>query len=938
MIPLFRRFVTSLLLASVLLSVIAPSLYAAIPPAVAHVGTASLVQACTPTDYTATGVNAEAITADVDAFREVLGEFNAPEPVNRPDGRRQINWDAAPDAISAPNEFPGDFFNADVFPRARGIEFATDGTQLQLSATAASGAGVEFDNIDPSYSSEFGVFSAERLFAPVGSNIVDVTFHNPAAPEQPALVDGLGVVFTDVDLGDVSKLDYYDADDDLIHTVVVPKGVAASESLSFAGAYFDASCISRVRITSGNIGLEPGIQDGVAGYDVVAMDDFIFGEPQPIEKVEEPVVTSCGVATIFETTGYDPDAVRGTIDEYRAALGQLNAFAPFNNRDGRRQINWDAAPDRISAPNSFPGDFFNADVEPRARGIEFTTPGSDFQLSATEASGAGIEFDNINPTYSSNFQTFSPERLFTPIGSNIVRADFFNPASQTEMALTDGFGAVFTDVDLEGETLIEYFGRTGELILSQVVQAAPGDEGISFTGVKFEQNCVAYVRLTNGTAALGEKVNDHPNRDENPVDLVVMDDFIYGEPTAAENSCELPDTFTATASDRDSISGFINIYRDALGELNPFEPQNFDGGRRQINWDAAPDAISAPNKFPGDFFNFNTAPRARGIEFETPGTGFQLSATEASGVGIEFDNINKNASAYFTTFSPERLFTPVGSNEVDAFFFDPAAQTQSALTSGFGAVFTDVDLANVTGLRYYDADNKLVWAQAVPNVEGNGQESLSFAGVKFDSACVSRVRLVSGNTELAADTSDDPANGADVVVMDDFIYGEPTPAQLQVDAALNIVKVETAFDRTPQENAEFGVFTINATFQNVGDEPIKGMSFVVSELSNGNALLNSTNGKLGAGASFPIPGADLGTDEVLAPGESFVATFEVGVNQFKPFTLLVNAFGSIGDGVNGTIDLGWNYMFNSNPVQASQANDGSTSLYLPVVVTSEVSR
>ncbi|MEM8862293.1 MAG: hypothetical protein AAGD96_28590, partial [Chloroflexota bacterium] len=394
-----------------------------------------------------------------------------------------------------------------------------------------------------------------------------------------------------------------------------------------------------------------------------------------------------------------------------------------------------------------------------------------------------------------------------------------------------------------------------------------------------------------------------------------------------------PPRSTTPGADTADIEATVDDYRAALGDLNPFEPANFSDGRRQINWDAAPDAISAPNEFPFDFFNFNASPRARGIEFTTNGDGFQLSATEESGEGIEFANINLNAPDYFDTFSAERLFTPVGSNEVDAHFFDPATQSGSALTTGFGAVFTDVDLENVTGIRYYDEDNKLVYAQAVPHVEGNLQETLSFAGLKFDSACISRVRLVNGNTILGENTSDDPANGADLVVMDDFIYGEPQPSQLNVNQSINIVNVKNQFSAEPQENAEFGVFTIMATFKNVGDEPIQNISFEVAELSNGNTLLNSTNGELSVGANVQIPGSELGSDAVLAPGESFVATFEIGINQFRPFTLLVNAFGTIGEGVEGTIDLGWNYQMDSNPAapDAEETATTSTTIFLPFI-------
>jgi hypothetical protein len=890
---------------------------------------AAVVNCTTPALYSATGTDTASLQAEVDAFRNAIGALNSPQPINHVDGRRQIDWDAAPDSVSAPNAFPGDFFNAGVFPRARGIEFTTPGTALQLSATATWGAGIEFANIEPTYADEFTAFSAERLFAPLEANVVDVRFFSPADQSTPALVDSFGVVFTDVDLANVTKLDFYDVGDNLIYTQYV-EAWPGSETLSLAGLKFAQPCIYRIRITTGNIGLQAGVQDGVAGYDVVAMDDFIYGEPQPI--------TSCGLPTVYEATGSHPAEVQSSVDAYRAALGALNANAPFNNLDGRRQIDWDAVPDALAAPNAFPGNFFNADVFPRARGIAFSTEGTGFQLSATAASGAGVEFANINEQYAAIFQTFSPQRLFTPLGSNVMKADFFDPAQQTTRARVDGFGAVFSDVDLDAKTTISYYDAAGKLLYKQGVQAKAGDEGLSFAGVKFDSSCVSFVELTNGTSALGKEINDEP---DSGVDLVVIDDFIFGEPVA-DTVCGAPEIFTAAGADAAAITPQVEAYRTALGALNPFAPQNFPTGRRQIDWDAAPDAVAAPNAFPGNFFNFTAAPRARGIEFTTNGSGLQLSATAASGVGIEFDNINHSYSATFGAFSPERLFSPIGSNTVDARFFDPANPSESALTTGFGAVFSDVDLANVTAIKYYDADNKLVYAQSVPAVSSadrNIQESFSFAGLKFATACVARVRLINGTTALDLHVKDDPTQAtdkSDLVVMDDFIFGEPQPAQIDVNAVLNLVDVQKAFDRTPQENAEFGVFTIQARFKHVGAEPIKNMSFVVTELSNGNTLLNSTNGALGAGASFPVPGAVLGADEVLAPGESFTVDFVIGINQFKPFTLLVNAFGSIGAGVDGTVDLGWNYLLDSDLGAAGQRE--GNQLYLPAVFSTGPAR
>lgn len=218
------------------------------------------------------------------------------------------------------------------------------------------------------------------------------------------------------------------------------------------------------------------------------------------------------------------------------------------------------------------------------------------------------------------------------------------------------------------------------------------------------------------------------------------------------------DVFTDHADTAAGIQDTVEEYRDALGPLNAPAPVNGDpNGRRQINWDAAPNPVSDPNAFPGDFFNADSAPRARGIEFQGVGTtdGFLLSATEASGVPVEFDTPDG-----FTFFSAERMFTPVGGTEFDVVFFDPANPAERALTRGLGVVFTDVERSGTT-MSFFDSSDSLLWEGEA--IAGNNA-SLSFLGAIFDDAEVARVRINAG------------IGGFDQVVMDDFIFGEPIPA------------------------------------------------------------------------------------------------------------------------------------------------------------------
>jgi hypothetical protein len=198
---------------------------------------------------------------------------------------------------------------------------------------------------------------------------------------------------------------------------------------------------------------------------------------------------------------------------------------------------------------------------------------------------------------------------------------------------------------------------------------------------------------------------------------------------------------------------------------------SFGGLRREINWDGVPGAQAAPNYLPATFFNANSP---RGVVFSTPGTGFQVSgATTDSGAGqpaaANFGNIDPTYTTTFSSFSPQRLFTPLGSNIFDVTFFVPGT-TIPATVKGFGLVFTDVDAASTTAVQFFDAGNTSIGKPLAPAL-GSG---FSFLGgfVGNGQTRIARVRVTLGNTIAAAGQFDN--NGSsDIVVADDFIYGEP---------------------------------------------------------------------------------------------------------------------------------------------------------------------
>jgi hypothetical protein len=229
---------------------------------------------------------------------------------------------------------------------------------------------------------------------------------------------------------------------------------------------------------------------------------------------------------VFQAAGPTNESIQGTVDEFRAALGDPdNANNPGPLTAGRREINWDGGGSTATTDPVTPFDVFL-----NIRGAQFTTRGDG--LSQAPPDGLATLFNN--PTYEDIFLAFSPVRMFTPVGSNVTEALFFEPGSAGAIpAAVSGFGAVFVDVDQpdgsrrnrRASTLMEFFDAENRRVFSGFVPASPGDANLSFLGIMFDEPRIARVRITTGTVAPG------PN-DESRRDIVVMDDFIYGEPQA----------------------------------------------------------------------------------------------------------------------------------------------------------------------------------------------------------------------------------------------------------------------------------------------------------------------------------------------------------------------------------------------------------------------
>ena len=240
------------------------------------------------------------------------------------------------------------------------------------------------------------------------------------------------------------------------------------------------------------------------------------------------VASAAPTALLFETAGADAAAITPVRDAFRSAIGGGTVAVANGSFGGlRREINWDGVPDARADSNPLPANFFNVNSP---RGVVFSTPGSGFLVSANAGTATPVLFGFTN-----DFATFSAQRLFTAVNSNITDVSFFVAGTSTA-ATTTAFGSIFTDVETVGGTQMEFFDETGALFLTRSVLVS-GNRGLSFLGAQVSGGAISRVRITSGVntiAANGQLGN--PNDD-----VVAMDDFIYAEAVAVTVAGAIPE-------------------------------------------------------------------------------------------------------------------------------------------------------------------------------------------------------------------------------------------------------------------------------------------------------------------------------------------------------------------------------------------------------------
>jgi hypothetical protein len=212
--------------------------------------------------------------------------------------------------------------------------------------------------------------------------------------------------------------------------------------------------------------------------------------------------------------------INAAVTEFKNLLGPANSTTGMTT--GRREINWDGVPDSLDGKR-LPNDFFNPvganAAESLQRGVVYAGT-SDAMVSQTK-------FAEVNPNASASFSTFSGNKGFAVVNSTEWPVTF-ERAGQHEPATVQAFGAVFSDVDKENTTFIEFFNDNTSLGRFYV-RAHDNTTSFSFLAVYFEDKTVTRVKIGHeGKLTDGE--NDITQGGIK--DLVILDDFIYSEPLA----------------------------------------------------------------------------------------------------------------------------------------------------------------------------------------------------------------------------------------------------------------------------------------------------------------------------------------------------------------------------------------------------------------------
>lgn len=196
-------------------------------------------------------------------------------------------------------------------------------------------------------------------------------------------------------------------------------------------------------------------------------------------------------------------------------------------------------------------------------------------------------------------------------------------------------------------------------------------------------------------------------------------------------------------------------FQAALDALAP-------GTRRNINWDGTPINGNRTIAIPADTF---LASKQVILDPDFPQDELLIS-------NVEFGDLNGSYAANFPFKSPAINFK-YKEDDGQPNVFRLADLHTPGLIQGFGAVFTDVEKADTSGLVFKDQFDREIAHFYVP-AGANAQQQ--FLGVVFSRPVIAEADVLMGEQGENFGDVDDLTDGgpADVVVTDDFVFQAAT--------------------------------------------------------------------------------------------------------------------------------------------------------------------
>lgn len=242
------------------------------------------------------------------------------------------------------------------------------------------------------------------------------------------------------------------------------------------------------------------------------------------------------------------------------------------------------------------------------------------------------------------------------------------------------------------------------------------------------------------------------------VTIIALSFFLLTACTKKGGNEAAPEVFSA----KGDINATLSEFRARLGTLNT--STGLSGGRREINWDGVPDALTGA-KLPADFFNPTGPGAALSLQ-----RGLVYAGNDSAMVSkTSFAEINGDASAEFSPFSGNKQFAVINSGLWPVEFRVAGTQTPAGINA-LGIVFIDVDKENSTFIEFFNAGGSLGKYYAPAH---NSSSKFSFIGVYFPGRKISYIKV--GHEAMLSSRQKDISQGGtqDLVALDDFIYSEP---------------------------------------------------------------------------------------------------------------------------------------------------------------------